>query len=60
MFNIDEKKKQLDFVKFIMAHYKKNIFLSRVKKAEHVFKRLKIMNKTYLLQNTRMSAIELK
>jgi hypothetical protein len=60
MFNIDEKKKQLKFVNFIETHYKTKLFLSRVKKAELLFKRLKLMNGTYLLKNTRMSAIELK
>jgi hypothetical protein len=60
MFNIDNKEKQLKFVKFINAHYKTNIFLSRVKKSEFLLKRLKLMNGTYLLKNTRMSAIELK
>lgn len=60
MFNIDEKKKQLKLVNFIETHYKTKLFLSRVKKSELVFKRLKIMNGTYLLKNTRMSAIELK
>lgn len=60
MFNIDEKEKQLQFVKFINSHYKTNTFLSRVYKSEVLLKRLKLMNGTYLLKNTRMSAIELK
>jgi hypothetical protein len=60
MFNIDAKEKQLKFVKFIRSHYKSDIFLSRVKKTENLFKRLKLMNGLYLLKNTRMSAVELK
>lgn len=60
MFNINEKEKQLKFVKFINSHYKTNIFLSRVKKSENLFKRFKLMNQLYLLKNTRMSANEVE
>lgn len=60
MFNINEKEKQLKFVKFIDSRYKTKLFLLRVKKTEFLFKRIKKINNLYLLKNTRMSAIELK
>lgn len=59
MFTINAKEKQLQFVKFINSHYKTNIFLYRIQKTEMLFKRMKLLNGSYLLKNTRMSAIEL-